>query len=224
LHEALGYFTFCTVMEFDFIKRLFSPAAKSQEQPKPSPATPPTQREHRLDIRVNPPGPNLPKESELLAESRTLLAAAGATALAARVQVRWNGRMRSTAGMAYWQKSLVTLNPRLAQFGAEEIDRTLRHELAHLLAHDRAGRRRIQPHGEEWKKACRDLGLADEKRTHDLPLPRRTAVRRYLYKCPACNFELARVKPLRKAAACIKCCRAHSRGRYDEKFKFVPVR
>lgn len=132
--------------------------------------------------------------------------------------------MRSTAGMAYWQKSLVTLNPRLAQFGAEEIDRTLRHELAHLLAHDRAGKRRIQPHGEEWKKACRDLGLADEKRTHDLPLPRRTAVRRYLYKCPACNSELARVKPLRKAAACIKCCRAHSGGKYDEKFKFALVR
>ncbi len=208
------------MLEFDFIKRLFSPKPKPSELPKPVPVTP----ERRFDIRINPPGPNLPKESELLAESRQLLATAGATALAARVQVRWNARMRSTAGMAYWTKSLVTLNPRLAQFGAEEIDRTLRHELAHLLAHDRAGRRRIQPHGPEWRKACRDLGLADEKRTHDLPLPRRAAVRKYLYRCPACGAELARVKPMRKPAACIKCCRAHAGGRYDERFRFAAVK
>lgn len=207
-------------MEFDFIKRLFSPVKKPPQPPKPAPA----KRERRLEIRVNPPGPNLPKASELLAESRALLVSAGAPSLADRVAVRWNARMKSTAGMAYWTKSLVTLNPRLAQFGAAEIDRTLRHELAHLLAQERVGKRRIPPHGAEWKKACRDLGLHDEKRTHDLPLPRRTAVRRYLYKCPACGSELARVKPLRKAAACIKCCRAHAGGRYDERFKFAPVK
>ena len=68
--------------------------------------------------------------------------------------------MRSTAGMAYPRRSLVTLNPRLREFGDEEVDRTLRHELAHLLAHHRAGRRRIAPHGPEWARACRDLGLA----------------------------------------------------------------
>lgn len=208
------------MLEFDFIKRLFSPKPKQPEPPRPAPVPP----ERRFDIRINPPGPNLPKESELLTESRQLLAAAGAPALAARVQVRWNARMRSTAGMAYWTKSLVTLNPRLAQFGAEEIDRTLRHELAHLLAHDRAGRRRIQPHGAEWRKACSDLGLVDEKRTHDLPLPRRVAVCKYLYRCPACASELARVKPMRKPAACIKCCRAHAGGRYDERFRFAAVK
>lgn len=209
-------------MEFDFIRRFFAP--KPPEPPAPPAPVQPAARERRFDIRINPPGPNLPKESELLAQSRELLIAAGAPTLAACVRVRWNARMRSTAGMAYWTKCLVTLNPRLALFGAAEIDRTLRHELAHLLAHDRAGKRRIQPHGPEWQKACRDLGLTDEKRTHDLPLPRRTAVRRYLYKCPACGSELARVKPLRKAAACIKCCRAHAGGRYDERFKFVAVK
>ena len=108
-------------MEFDFIKRLFSPVKKTPEPPKPAPA----KRERRLEIRVNPPGPNLPKASELLAQSRALLVGAGAPSLAGRVVVRWNARMKSTAGMAYWTKSLVTLNPRLAQFGAAEIDRTL---------------------------------------------------------------------------------------------------
>lgn len=213
------------MLEFDFIKRLFSSLRSQPEEPpvavKPKAAV---AKEHRFDVRVNPPQPQLPGIAELLAQSRELLTAAGAPALAARVQIRWNARMRSTAGMAYWTKSLVTLNPRLAQFGHEEIDRTLRHELAHLLAHERAGRRRIQPHGAEWKQACRDLGMRDEKRTHDLPLPRRTAVRRYLYKCAGCGAELARVKPLRKPAACLKCCRAHSGGRYDARFRFMPTK
>lgn len=211
-------------MEFDFIKRLFSSTPKPAEPAKPAPKPAPAQRERRFDIRVNPPGPNLPKESELLHQARLLLLAAGSTHLTGRVDVRWNPRMRSTAGMAYWYKSLVTLNPRLAQFGAEEIDRTLRHELAHLLAQERAGKRRIQPHGPEWRKACRDLGLRDEKRTHDLPLPRRTATPRYLYQCPACGQQLARVKPIRKPSACLKCCRTHAKGRYDERFKFQPVK
>ena len=38
----------------------------------------------------------------------------------------------------------------------DEVDRTLRHELAHLLAQWRVGRRRIAPHGKEWRQACRD--------------------------------------------------------------------
>src|SRR5207237_3228502 len=43
----------------------------------------------------------------------------------------------------------------------DEIERTLRHELAHLLAQWRNGRRRIAPHGSEWSRACRALGLGD---------------------------------------------------------------
>ena len=68
-----------------------------------------------------------------------------------------------------YSAQLISLNPRLCEHGADEIDRTLRHELAHLLAQFRAGRRRILPHGAEWREACRDLGIADEKRCHTLP-------------------------------------------------------
>ena len=48
---------------------------------------------------------------------------------------------RFTAGMAYPSRGLIHLNPRLREFGDDEVNRTLRHELAHLLAHHRAGRR-----------------------------------------------------------------------------------
>jgi SprT protein len=145
-------------------------------------------------------------------------------ALAAQVRVRWNSRMQSTAGLAYPAKALIKLNPRLKLFGFAEVEQTLKHELAHLLAHYRAGRRRISPHGREWKKACADLGLNDEKRCHTLPLPRRQVARRHLYQCPACGVAVHRVRPIRRPSACLPCCRKHNGGSYDERFRFVKIK
>lgn len=157
----------------------------------------------------------------LEALARQLLGGLHCDALSARVCVRWNPRMRSTAGTAFPAKALITLNPRLREFGEAEVERTLRHELAHLLAHFREkGRRRIAPHGREWQRACRDLGLPDETRCHTLPLPRRVLPARHLYRCPACAQEVPRVRPFRGRTACLTCCRLHNRGRYDERFRF----
>src|SRR4051794_35873630 len=116
--------------------------------------------------------------AELLARAQKLLRGVGAHPLAERVTVRWNPGMRSTAGTANWTKCLISLNPQLRPFGDAEVDGTLRHELAHLLAQFRAGKRRIQPHGREWRQACVDLGLPNEKRCHDLPLQRRQLQRK----------------------------------------------
>lgn len=173
---------------------------------------------------VPKPKPARGEDAGLIQRCKDLLVPLGCFDLAARVKVCWNARMRSTAGLAYPGKALIKLNPRLREFGEEEVDRTLRHELAHLLAHSRAGRRRISPHGREWRKACADLGMPDEARCHTLPLPRRTLTRKHLYHCPVCKVELRRVRPMRRATACLKCCRAHSGGRYDERFRFQKVR
>jgi predicted SprT family Zn-dependent metalloprotease len=183
----------------------------------------------RLVARVIPkpaPQPALARgdDDALVARCRELLLAIGVEALATQVRVRWNSRMRSTAGTAYPGKALITLNPRLREFGEDELDRTLRHELAHLLAHHRAGRRRIAPHGREWRRACEDLGLKDERRCHDLPLPRRQLTARHFYRCPNCATELRRVRPLRARSACLACCRSHNGGRYDERFRFTKVK
>lgn len=161
---------------------------------------------------------------ELDARARELLAGIGCGKLAKQVQVRWHARLRTTAGQAYYAKALVLLNPRLLQFGPEEVDRTLRHELAHLVARARAGRKRIAPHGEEWRRACRDLGLRDESRCHELPLPRSRQRIRHVYRCPQCRREYPRVRPFRRKVACLDCCRSHARGVYDERFRLVKVR
>lgn len=162
-------------------------------------------------------------EAALVKQAQRLLRDLGCDTLAAKLKVSWNARMRSTAGMAYASKALITLNPKLRAFGDDEVDRTMRHELAHLLAHHRAGRRRISPHGPEWQQACRDLGLPDEKRCHTLPLPRRQVPPRHFYRCPGCQTELPRVRPFTRKTACFPCCKKHNRGQYDERFRFFEI-
>jgi SprT protein len=159
------------------------------------------------------------RDFQLEANARVILSSLGAVRLAAVVRVEWNPRLRSCAGRADFQEKLVSLNPRLSKYGGAEIDRTLRHELAHLLAQFRAGRRRILPHGREWRDACHDLAIGDERRCHNLPLPTRERTRRFLYKCPSCQRDFPRVRRIKRAIACLACCRAHNGGEFDARFR-----
>jgi len=138
-------------------------------------------------------------------------------------RVYWNPTLRTTAGMAMFSERMVLLNPKLVEVSAAEVQRTLRHELAHLLAKHRAGRRRIEAHGIEWRQACADLGIPNEARCHELPFKRRKIARKFFYTCPECETMLARVKPLRQKTACIRCCRKHNGGKYHARFRFRPV-
>jgi SprT protein len=167
--------------------------------------------------------PWLQHDVDLQARASELLWTNGAARIAKDVHVEWSSRLKSCAGRADYRAKLISLNPRLREHGAAEIDRTLRHELAHLLAQFRAGRRRILPHGQEWRAACRDLGIGDEKRCHNLPFPIRERVRRFLYKCPNCRCDFARVRRIRRAIACLACCRAHNGGEFDPRFKLALV-
>jgi len=163
--------------------------------------------------------PSHGRDPQLETEARELLRQHGADRLAARIHVSWNRRLQSAAGQANYRAASVTLNPRLRDHDIAEIDRTLRHELAHLLAQFRAGRRRIAPHGEEWHEACRDLGIADEKRCHALAFPIRRHRRRFVYRCPKCEWEITRARLFRRSSACLACCRAFNRGAYDRRFR-----
>ena len=141
-----------------------------------------------------------------------------------RVQVEWSARLRTAAGRAESRSARILLNRRLCAHGAREIEQTLRHELAHLLAQFRAGRRRIAPHGAEWRRACADLGIPGEARCHTLPFPVQRRARRYLYVCPRCKRDFPRTRLLRRTSACLACCRAFNRGEFDRRFKLLLVR
>ena len=173
-------------------------------------------------LPVRPPGvaPAEPtaETAALLRTAQELLRANGAAQIADQLHVKWNNRLKTCAGRADYRAKLITLNPRLRDHPGE-VDRTLRHELAHLLAQFRVGRRRIPPHGKEWRKACRDLGIDGEKRCHDLPFAARTHTARFTYRCPNCRQEFRRVRRVRRVVACLACCRAHNRGRFDPRFR-----
>ena len=169
--------------------------------------------------------PNGYPAADLILLAKGKLAALNLPFLSKELMVLWNPRMRSTAGLAYPSIHYIVLNPKLQEFGAEEVERTLLHELAHLVAQQRVGRRKISPHGTEWQQACSDLGLKNEARCHDRPLPRRKLTRNFIYTCPNCSTKLERVRAFRRAAACLECCRKYTSGHYDERFKLkrVPI-
>ena len=158
----------------------------------------------------------------LQTQARDLLRAHGAARIASDLHVEWKAGLKTAAGRADCRQKLISLNPRLSEYPSE-IDRTLRHELAHILAQFRAGRRRISPHGAEWRQACFDLGIADEKRCHNLPFPVRTYTARFIYRCPNCLQEFPRVRRMRRAVACLACCRKHNGGGFDPRFRLQPL-
>jgi SprT protein len=163
------------------------------------------------------------RDVDLERKACELLRALGAQPLARELRVEWNPRLQTAAGRADYRARLISLNPRLREHPEEEIDRTLRHEIAHLLAQFRAGRRRIAPHGPEWRDACRDLGIADEVRCHNLPFAARTFPPRFVYRCPNCKAEFPRVRRVARAVACLACCRKHNRGEFDPRFRLTLI-
>ena len=170
----------------------------------------------QLDLSL-PTGPALVllgRDFDLEAKAREMLQQLDAAELARAIHVEWNARLFSAAGRADFRRKLVSLNPRLREHNALEIDRTLRHELAHLLAQFRGGRRRVPPHGTEWRKACSDLGIGDESRCHALPFPVQRRTRRFLYRCPRCGKDFPRVHRIKRAIACLDCCRKFNGGKF----------
>src|SRR5215469_109786 len=172
------------------------------------------------DAGVTDPGySNVERNFNVEEIARDLLRTNGANRIAGELRVEWNPRLKTAAGRADYREKLICLNPRLVEHPAE-IDRTLRHELAHILAEFRKkSRRRISPHGPEWQQACRDLGIAGEKRCHTLPFPAKRYAPRFIYRCPHCRRDFPRVRKIKRTVACFACCQAHNRGEFDPRFR-----
>ena len=163
-------------------------------------------------------GKGLKFDNELTNNCREKLKSLRLYSLASDVNVFWNLRLTSTAGLAYHDTARIDLNSSLRRFYPEEPERTLMHELAHLIANYRASGSRIQPHGLEWQEACSELGIPGEKRCHDLPLATREVKRKHAYRCKFCGVVVPRVKKLSRDSACYPCCHKHNKGNYSRRF------
>ncbi|MDB4358685.1 SprT-like domain-containing protein [Verrucomicrobiales bacterium] len=146
----------------------------------------------------------------------------GLKKLAGQVVVVWNRRMRTAAGRAFYQTNRIELNPKLQALpGAEsekEVEGTFLHELAHLVAYNRNLGKRIQPHGDEWKQACADLGIPGEDRCHSLDFQPRSMKRNFAYVCIHCGTVVERVRKFKRTVACYACCKAYTKGKFDMRF------
>lgn len=154
---------------------------------------------------------------------RTLLRDLDLDDLRNRISVEWNRRMRSCAGRAFWPKGVIQLNPKLVGISETEVRQTVLHELAHLIAYERNPSRPIKSHGKEWRTACVDVGIPDEKATHELALPSRVLKRKWRYDCPKCDKVIERVRRYRGMVACYDCCLEATGGVYHDSFRLIEV-
>jgi predicted SprT family Zn-dependent metalloprotease len=95
--------------------------------------------------------------------------------------------------------------------GIERVRDTIGHEMIHYWLWSR---RRPYGHSDEFYAKMQEMGVSRYN-----TVPRRRPVK-YVYVCPSCSKEFPARRRL-KALACADCCKKHSNGRYDSRFKLV---
>ena len=104
-------------------------------------------------------------------------------------------------GCCYRDLSRITLSrPLTLMNGAEEVRRTLLHEIAHALAPQKAG------HGPEWKAIARRLGCDT---ACSYPAEVRVPEGKHIYACETCGYEWKTLRRLknhrwRRHVSCLK--------------------
>lgn len=131
-----------------------------------------------------------------------------------RVTVEVSGKMRRLRGLCMYKPNLVRIS---IHQSLDEMDDTLRHEIAHMYAWRRFG---CTNHSDAWKHACSITGARPEATYHITTDEERMQRYRYVYKCGAgCDVWAYRKKPRyeRKNIVCYR------HGKEFRKFLVKPV-
>lgn len=100
-----------------------------------------------------------------------------------------------TAGQAVWRRArrpLLRFNLDIAQrHQADFVERTVTHEVAHLVTAACHGR--VPPHGPHWREVMRHLGVAEPTRCHSYTVDEAQVrrQRRWPYACDCSLHELS---------------------------------
>ena len=131
----------------------------------------------------------------------------GVPAFAGEVALAFNGRFTARMGDAHLDRRLIRLSAPLWP-RADEAQRraTVLHELCHLVAHARHGRR-IRPHGAEWCALMQALGVDPERCHHVDRTGLRRARSRQVARCACRTHALGAVRAdrLRRGTAIYRC-------------------
>jgi predicted SprT family Zn-dependent metalloprotease len=131
-------------------------------------------------------------------------------------RVAWATRLRYRAGDYTPARATIRLSlPYYLRYGPAEARRILLHELCHWWLYRQGMRHR------ENSACFRELLRQHGAPVRAKPMPRRPAGRIHFYVCPHCG---ARYRYRRRVDyACGRCCRLWAGGRYDPRFRLVPV-
>ena len=138
--------------------------------------------------------------------------------------LRWNSRLRTSAGrfMPGGRRFFTAAPPviEVASYLQDELEAekliadTIGHEMIHYWLWVR---RRPYGHTDEfWTK----MGAMGVSRYN--PVPKRRGYK-YMYRCGGCEREFPARKRL-GTLACADCCKRHSGGRFDRRFKLELAR
>lgn len=118
-------------------------------------------------------------------------------------------RAKRRYGLCCYRTQTISLSRPLALIAPEEVEDTLRHEIAHALAGDQAG------HGREWRIIARRVGARPERcgGTHSKDLPPGWAA-----TCSHCGYVSKFFRKPRRIKACGRCCKQYNGGRFTERF------
>ncbi len=108
-------------------------------------------------------------------------------------KLEWSRRMRHTLGRAYMRQDLIRLSAWLDHRQAHD---TLRHELAHIAV---GSRRRLKPHGPQWRDWAERLGIEPRAVSRNGPAnapPRRDNRMAWGLECKKCGIRLVRQRVL----------------------------
>ena len=134
--------------------------------------------------------------------------------------LHWNSRLQTSAGRftpgsrKFWDdfpaKIEIASYLRKEPNAIELIQDTLAHEMIHywLWVHHRP-----YGHTSEFKAKMKAMGV---NRYNTVP---RVRPYRYVYRCINCQKSFFTRRRLRGVLACAKCCKEHTGGRYDSRFK-----
>jgi predicted SprT family Zn-dependent metalloprotease len=141
--------------------------------------------------------------------------------LSDQVRIQISGRLRTSIGLCYPERSLIRLHPVVRELEEPVFLEILCHELAHIAAYRHFGRG-CKPHGREWIALVQGAGFTARTR---LPkgtvfnTPEQRATRKTVlwhHRCPRCSAA----RTARRPVYTWRCAACRSSG-YAGKLKIV---
>jgi len=132
----------------------------------------------------------------------------GTPGIELRIQLATSTRMTSALGRCRPARAEIKIAAALLDAPAAILEEVLCHESAHVAVHE-LHKRKVRPHGPEWKTLMSIAGYAPRVRMPADAIPgweqRRARRRRWRHRCPVCQATRMAARPvyLWRCAACV---------------------